>query len=492
LFFEYVRLLNELRPTWTVFENVPGMLSSNEGKDFETVLGEFNAAGYVIDGNILDSQDFGVAQRRRRIFLVCVRLDALLAAKTDSSGQILASCAAQILLDAWGAAQPAWFRAQIPWASEDQTAPLADSAQARISTYATMLERCGYTPSVDLWAEASPPSTSGLSDLVSLLDASRVNSAKSAQSIGAWLRKNFAVTSALAKSFTTSTSTHPTTDRRTYLFAALTLLTARLTLRLDGWCADYSSAALSLLTAIRGSIAYARRASDSLFTDEPGRKFWWAYLDQANACAHELEQRIGAGSPVALFPDAESSSGDSAPRGETWPNIAVPLTSGSGKPSHAPGRRCEDDFNIAPVSYALSGQRRLDGTVEDFVCFDTTQLTSAANRSNPQPGDPCHPLAAGAHAPAVAYTLRSDPGGTGQGHNTTYAITENMRNRSQGPGNYVREAADADGVRDFAGLPEGLDSARYRALGNAITVQVGRWIAKRIADYEKRLNDGAL
>ena len=37
------------------------------------------------------------------------------------------------------------------------------------------------------------------------------------------------------------------------------------------------------------------------------------------------------------------------------------------------------------------------------MAFDTTQITSAANGSNPQPGDPCHPLAAGAHAPAIAF-----------------------------------------------------------------------------------------
>lgn len=37
------------------------------------------------------------------------------------------------------------------------------------------------------------------------------------------------------------------------------------------------------------------------------------------------------------------------------------------------------------------------------VAFDTTQITSATNRSNPLPGDPCHPLAAGAHAPAIAF-----------------------------------------------------------------------------------------
>ncbi len=35
--------------------------------------------------------------------------------------------------------------------------------------------------------------------------------------------------------------------------------------------------------------------------------------------------------------------------------------------------------------------------------FDTTQITSAENGSNPKPGDPCHPLAAGAHAPAIAF-----------------------------------------------------------------------------------------
>jgi DNA (cytosine-5)-methyltransferase 1 len=41
------------------------------------------------------------------------------------------------------------------------------------------------------------------------------------------------------------------------------------------------------------------------------------------------------------------------------------------------------------------------------VAFDTTQMTSAANRSNPKVGDPCHPLAAGAHAPAIAFDCKS-------------------------------------------------------------------------------------
>lgn len=41
------------------------------------------------------------------------------------------------------------------------------------------------------------------------------------------------------------------------------------------------------------------------------------------------------------------------------------------------------------------------------VCFDTAQITSAVNRSNPKPGDPCHPLAAGAHPPAIAFDCKA-------------------------------------------------------------------------------------
>jgi len=40
-------------------------------------------------------------------------------------------------------------------------------------------------------------------------------------------------------------------------------------------------------------------------------------------------------------------------------------------------------------------------TTPQAVCFDTTQITSASNYSNPQPGDPCHPVAASSHPPAV-------------------------------------------------------------------------------------------
>lgn len=70
LWFEFARVISELKPRWVVIENVPGLLSSNRGRDFETVLGTLVEFGYGISWRIFDAQYFGVPQRRRRVFIV--------------------------------------------------------------------------------------------------------------------------------------------------------------------------------------------------------------------------------------------------------------------------------------------------------------------------------------------------------------------------------------------------------------------------------------
>lgn len=70
LFFELLRLLAGRRPRWFVFENVPGLLSSNSGADFARVLYEVGQLGYGVAWRVLDAQFFGVPQRRRRVFVV--------------------------------------------------------------------------------------------------------------------------------------------------------------------------------------------------------------------------------------------------------------------------------------------------------------------------------------------------------------------------------------------------------------------------------------
>ena len=63
-------ILDHFKPKWFVWENVPGVLSSNRGQDFGSFLGAVAKLGYGFSYRVLDAQYFGVAQRRRRVFVV--------------------------------------------------------------------------------------------------------------------------------------------------------------------------------------------------------------------------------------------------------------------------------------------------------------------------------------------------------------------------------------------------------------------------------------
>ena len=172
------------------------------------------------------------------------------------------------------------------------------------------------------------------------------------------------------------------------------------------------------------------------------------------------------------------------------------------------------------------------------VGFDLAQITSGENRNRPEPGDPQPPPAA-AGAPHVAHTLRADPGGTGQAHNTDYvahalaaegsdasedgtgrgtplvpvafghtngldpqASEENTPTLRAGHFTGGGSVMESTAVRRLTpvecerlqGYPDGWtatsggqpqsDSARYRQLGNSIAVPVFAWVAGRIVAYE--------
>ena len=70
LMHTFLAIAQRQRPRWIVWENVPGVLSSNGGRDFGTFLGALGELGYGFAYRVLDAQWFGVAQRRRRVFVV--------------------------------------------------------------------------------------------------------------------------------------------------------------------------------------------------------------------------------------------------------------------------------------------------------------------------------------------------------------------------------------------------------------------------------------
>ena len=81
LMLTYLAIAERLKPRWLVWENVPGVLSSNGGKDFGSFLGALGELGYEWAYRVLDAQWFGVAQRRRRVFVVAHLGEGNLAAK---------------------------------------------------------------------------------------------------------------------------------------------------------------------------------------------------------------------------------------------------------------------------------------------------------------------------------------------------------------------------------------------------------------------------
>jgi len=195
------------------------------------------------------------------------------------------------------------------------------------------------------------------------------------------------------------------------------------------------------------------------------------------------------------------------------PEFAATLTRGAesaGKGGYA-GRRQEDDVNL--------------------IAFDTTQITSATNRCNPQAGDPCHPLAAGAHPPAIAFDARQsdviqygDRAGPldTDGHSQAIAFDPrqihhpaNFSNPKPGdPSHPLRAVANCEPAIAFPalhgwavrrltptecealqGFPRGYtdvpfrgkpaaDGPRYKALGNSMACNVMRWIGRRIEAVE--------
>ena len=70
LMLTYLAIADKFKPKWIVWENVPGVLSSNGGKDFGVFLGALGELGYGFAYRVLDAQYFGVAQRRKRVFVV--------------------------------------------------------------------------------------------------------------------------------------------------------------------------------------------------------------------------------------------------------------------------------------------------------------------------------------------------------------------------------------------------------------------------------------
>lgn len=206
---------------------------------------------------------------------------------------------------------------------------------------------------------------------------------------------------------------------------------------------------------------------------------------------------------AAVLFERESLLGHPAPRREAGKGIAPTL---SARTKGGGGLGTDFDCDGGLVSHSLRGEgfdASEDGSGRGTplvpVPFDTTQITSAANRSNPRPGDPCHPLASGAHPPAIAFDARQSdvlqygpvagpldtgiPSATAMVGEAVRRLTPRECERLQGfPDDYT--------LINVRGKPAA-DGPRYKALGNSMAVNVMRWIGDRIQMVENLTNKDA-
>lgn len=78
LFYEYARLVKEIRPKIFIYENVKALLSNDEGKTWETISKVFTDLNYVWKKAVLNAKDYGIPQNRERVFVVGFRNDLVL------------------------------------------------------------------------------------------------------------------------------------------------------------------------------------------------------------------------------------------------------------------------------------------------------------------------------------------------------------------------------------------------------------------------------
>ncbi|MCG9081256.1 DNA cytosine methyltransferase [Laribacter hongkongensis] len=284
----------------------------------------------------------------------------------------------------------------------------------------------------------------------------------------------------------------------------------------------------------------------------PARAIAWRILDAQYFGVAQRRRRVFVVAssrkgfdPRSVLFESGGVRRDSAPcRGERQETAAT-LTSSLGRRCGVPDEASANG-HLQPVAFGgaayltANGQKSEDGTsignpiipAAHTLPFDTSQLTSPGNYSRPRPGDPCHPLSAAAHAPAIAFaetfsvhgtqdpdvltamahtlgrnsgqenavlsvTLRGRDGGataelgddlagclraSGGGGDKPHALT-GVAVRRLTPVECERLQGFPDGWTDvpYRGKPAA-DSPRYKAIGNSMAVPVMSWIGKRIEE----------
>jgi len=365
LMLTYLAIAERYRPRWLVWENVPGVLSSNKGRDFGTFLGALGKLNYGFASRVLDAQYFGVAQRRKRVFVVGYLGD-------------------------WRPAAAVLFERE---SLSGNTAPRRTPGQS-IAPTVTQGPPFSRTGNERVECEAIIPITGSL--------CARTGLSISVQD------------------------------------AAQGHIIPEVAGSLDTEC---GGGKLTHQSAKNGHLILEREVMGTL----TARMF-------AALGARDVEE--GALHPVAFDAYNQEVTGDVSKTvaARTDQDTASCIAF----PAEMSGTQAASTTELSP-SLAV--------THTTAVAYDTTNITSPENGSNPRPGDPVYTLASGQHPPLLTPQVRR--------------LTPTECERLQGfPDNYTKIAWRGKISDDCP------DGPRYKAMGNSMAVPVMRWIGERINAVE--------
>jgi DNA (cytosine-5)-methyltransferase 1 len=318
LMLTYLAIAKQHRPRWLVWENVPGVLSSADGRDFGSFLGGLAICGYGFAYRVLDAQYFGVAQRRKRVFVVGYLGD-------------------------WRPAAAVLFERH---SLQGHPAPSREKRQAVTQSIRSSSDGSSWPADISSTLNASFGTKQGLEN--QHINANCPMFVPSPTYGGSDANVSDTVTSKWAKG-----SGGPS-GSECGLFVAQPIVIDRAAFN-QGENAQYKFR------------AEASETMDCLVAKGP----------------HAVLQ------PIPIHDQATRHAGRNGDK---------TMGKGNGLGIGQPGE---------PMNTLTKGDRH---AVAQLIPFDTTQITSPQNGNNPKSGDPCHPLAAGAHPPAVAYNIAPGKG----------------------------------------------------------------------------------
>ena len=463
LFFEAIRIIREMRiatngryPAFAVWENVPGAFSSNRGEDFRCVLEELAKTvegglsvprpprgtwkpagllvgnGFSIAWRVLDAQYWGVPQRRRRIYLVA-----------DFAG----GRAGEILFE--------------------RESLRGDSAEGKEARKETSEDARGSLVRSDS-VECVKPSDDVVSIQGSMIDRTERSGPQ-----GSGVKHNI--------SFTLNTR-----DRHAIAFIKeneIVSIHDKATRSKGGGNTRHDDGAANGLgvrtdgimytidTECRHAIAFAREQEDEQMLIYP--KLFHTITATNARCVESAQQPNCVAIPTCYtqkkfgeFVDGigtltAENADDASRTGASIICIAHGQANAEIMDDLSPTLNCNHEQPI------IVGEHDKEKCA---VTYDTTQITSPSNRSNPHPGDPCYTLSAESHPPLCM-------------------IIDQARN---GRKYIVRRLTPLECCR-LQGFPdwwtdgvEGSDSAQYKMWGNGIALPCAVYVLERIAKAIRR------